>query len=89
MSSNDRMIAIQQQIPSVGRTVIYRTQHRAGQHNGTKDHPAIITRVWSDTCVNCKVLPDCGPVYDVTSRIFIHPDDQDAEGWFWPPRVGG
>lgn len=82
-----KLIATPTQKPSICRVVVYRTQHPEAQCNGTKDHPAVVTRVWGDTCVNLKVLPDCGPIYDVTSRMLIDPDDQQADGWFWPPRA--
>lgn len=44
-------------------------------HNGTKEHPAIVTRVWGDgdrPTVNLKVLPDCGEVFDATSVQHWH-----------------
>ena len=42
-------------------------------HNCTREHPAVVTRVWSDDpddktpTVNLKVLPDCGEPFDATS----------------------
>jgi hypothetical protein len=39
-------------------------------HNGTRAHPAIVTRVWGEGArpyVNLKVLPDCGEPFDATS----------------------
>lgn len=39
-------------------------------HNGTRSHPAIVTRVWGDGArptVNLKVFPDCGEPFDATS----------------------
>lgn len=41
-------------------------------HNGTREHPAIVTRVWGDGArptVNMKVLPDCGEPFDATSVV--------------------
>lgn len=39
-------------------------------HNGTREHPALVTRVWGPgptPTVNLKVLPDCGEPFDATS----------------------
>jgi len=49
---------------SIGRIVIVRTIQ---DFNGSHFHPGIITRAWSDTMVNVKVLPDCGAPFDSTS----------------------
>lgn len=73
--------------PSLGRTVIHRSQSLAMKFNGSADHPAIITRVWTGEYVNLKVLPDCGQPYDATSQCRIDPANESAQGWFWPPRV--
>lgn len=54
---------------TVGRIVVF----LAGDdhvHNGTREHPAIVTRVWGPgplPTVNLKVLPDCGEPFDATS----------------------
>ena len=74
-------------MPSIGRVVIHRTQNTAFQHNGSKDHPAIVTHAWGEKSINCKVIPDCGPLRDETSSVLIDPADGSAHGWFWPPRV--
>jgi hypothetical protein len=50
-------------------------------HNGSREHPAVVTRVWGEgptPLVNLKVLPDCGEPFDATS---VH--HWTAEGW--PP----
>jgi len=68
-------------IVRVGETVIYRTQDKAKQFNGSSDHPAIVTHDFG-SCVNLKVLPDCGDVYDATSQPRISADDEKGTGWF-------
>ena len=71
--------------PSLGRIVLFRSL----DSNGTKEHPALVTRVWSDTCVNLTVFPDYG---DVITKTSIN-QNESLEGpnqelaWRWPPRV--
>lgn len=69
--------------PSLGRIVI----HRGISSNGATEHPAMITRVWSDTCVNLTVFPDFGAPVLRTSQTLLTDPAQPQEGWFWPPRV--
>lgn len=61
--------------------------------NCTRVHPAMITRVWSDTCVNLLVFFDGTGVSVRTSMTHL-PDEVFAEnmhctnsGWRWPERV--
>lgn len=75
------------QKPSVGRIVHY---HR--EKTDSVDHPleepvaAIITRVWSDTCVNLTLFADGRGEFKMTSVCLR--DEQNTEGvWSWPPRV--
>lgn len=61
-----------------------------GGSNGTRVHPAIITRVWSDTCVNLHVFFDAFPSEVRTSATRLDtPEDthNPNSGWRWPPRV--
>jgi hypothetical protein len=74
--------------PSIGRIVIYRQPDTELPINGTREHPAIVTRAWSERCVNLTVFLDgCSPV-PVTSveRIDDGTPDQQA-GWRWPERT--
>jgi hypothetical protein len=72
----------------VGMTVVYHqnrsekiVQERGG-YNGHRDHPAIVTGVHGDgSCVNLKVLFDCGPVEDRTSVSRLDPDLVGNGGW--------
>jgi hypothetical protein len=68
--------------PSIGRIV----HHRGISSNGTNVHSAIITRVWSKTCVNVLVFPDGGDPSPQFSQELVDPD-MDVLGWFWPTRV--
>lgn len=71
--------------PSLGRIVLFRSEQSNGQH----EHPAIVTRVWSDTCVNLTVLPDCGAPVSKTSVIQNEDmtEGNQSVAWRWPPRV--
>lgn len=86
--------------PAIGRTVIYR-MGKADQYiahgnrlgNGAIEHPAVITRVWSDTCVNVTVFFD-NSTPDVRSSQMLLPELPDGvvdvsenSGWRWPDRV--
>ena len=72
------------QKPSVGRIVLFRKE----PSNGATEHPAIITRVWSDICVNVTVFLDYGAPFNATS--VNHEEDVNSAtnpAWRWPPRV--
>jgi hypothetical protein len=73
------------QQPSVGRIVLFRSE----LSNGVTEHPAIVNRVWSDTCVNLTVFPDCG--HPIIKTSVLQNEDM-SEGnqtlaWRWPPRA--
>ncbi len=70
--------------PSLGRIVLFRSE----LSNGALEHPAIITRVWSDTCVNLTVFLDFGAPSLKTSVTFDESEAPSAQySWRWPPRV--
>ena len=61
--------------------------------NGTRFHPAMITRVWTDDCVNLIVFFDATAPKVMCSMTRL-PDEVFAEGmhctnsgWRWPERV--
>lgn len=61
-------------VPSLGRIVIL-----AGcDSNSAKEHPAIITRVWSDNCVNLAVFLDNGGVTNKTSVTLFNNEEEAA-----------
>lgn len=86
--------------PSIGRIVIYvvgdyETAFEGFPFdgpNGTREHPAIITRAWSDDCVNLHVFFDANPsgVRMSVMRLPELPEgverDPGATGWKWPVR---
>jgi hypothetical protein len=55
---------------------------RAGR-GGAEHYPAVITRVWSPTCVNLQVLADAGTPFAVTSVTC----GRGERTWRWPARV--
>lgn len=68
--------------PSVGRIVMY----RGLVSNDLSEHPAIITRVWSDTCVNLTIFPDAGLPEPRTSVIMLG-GENTTMGWGWPVKI--
>ncbi len=72
--------------PTIGRIVHYHAPE-AEASNGTQLFAAMVTRVWSETCVNLTVYPDGGNAYFRTS-VEIQGRHQGADrSWSWPPRV--
>jgi hypothetical protein len=78
------MYVAKPRMPRVGEIVTHRTRDANKRYNGDNDHPALVTRVCSENCVNLKVLPDCGDVYDVSSQSRIDPENHLVQGWFHP-----
>lgn len=73
--------------PTVGRIVLFdpSPDDREARANGIGDGeklPAVIVRVWSETCVNLRVLNDGESVLHRTSVTF----GSGAYTWNWPER---
>lgn len=82
--------------PTVGRIVIYSCtkQEQEVFNNHQQTAPAVITAVWSDTCVNLKILHDGSYDRWKTSVTKFNPDVKGMDGfsytegvWDWPDRI--
>lgn len=82
------------QLPSVGRIVLVLMNPEG--NNGAKIAPAVITRVWTGTSVNVRILADFMPADTEWRTSLTYVDDLDAVAdddlgrlsrWSWPPRV--
>lgn len=76
--------------PTVGQIVLVPMEPTEANHFA-HIAPAIITRVWSDTTVNVRVLAD-GPDMPWRTSVTYIDALNNAEGtyrWTWPPRVEG
>lgn len=78
--------------PSIGRIVLVPMD--PAMNNGAKVAPAIITRVWSDTTINVRILADSENLLWRTSVTYTPDLDALPSGdlnpthhWAWPPRV--
>lgn len=84
-------------IPSLGRIV--HVEFYNENFNGSATHPAVVTRVWSDDCINCRVLVDGkeNPFWltsverkdIVEARPPVYSDgalQRPRAVWFWPPQ---
>ena len=74
--------------PTIGRIVIYRTTAEdkdvmrvTGMQNVVAQLPAIVVNVWSDTCINVKVILD-GHGLDLW-KSSINKGEGDGN-WSWP-----
>lgn len=74
--------------PSICRIVIFRQGPNETPVNGTREHPAVITRVLSDTCVNLQVFFDTGPTSIAISVQHESVAGETSCSWSWPKREG-
>jgi hypothetical protein len=70
--------------PAIGRVVWYRD---AFSNPEAQPQAAIVTYVWSDTCVNLAVFNPNGTVYPVTSAFLFQGDGERPASQFaeWMP----
>lgn len=81
------------QKPSIGRIVIVPMDPAA--NNGATEAPAVITRVWSEGCVNVRVFVDASNEVLSRTSVSLYPSsaeatDANATGThyaWWPDRV--
>lgn len=80
---------MQHQKPSVGRIVHYIPE--LSNHPKGQPYPAIITHVWSETCVNLHIFDDgshCLLVVQEQTSVMLRTEEMVAGAcWEWPPRV--
>lgn len=73
--------------PTVGRVVLFRSKDPQ-MTGGATEVPALVTRVWSDTCVNLQVMRDghgATPI-GVTSVTYDDSDTMTSSYcWRWMP----
>lgn len=78
------------QKPSVGRIVHY-TPPNPTASGKVQPYPAVITHVWSDSCVNLSVHNDGSfPLDDLKPTSVTQagdPSQPTPRSWSWPPRV--
>lgn len=72
--------------PTIGRIVIYTQPELETPYNGVRQHPAIITRVWSNTCVNLRVFADGMFTPIIVTSAEMTPM-MNGGGWSWPERA--
>lgn len=67
---------------TIGSIVVFKfcENERNQQNNYATYAPAVITRVWSGTCVNLRILAD-GPGVDWRTSVVYGTDDYQ---WRWP-----
>lgn len=64
--------------PAVGQIVHVAVD--PNEYSGADVAPAIITRVWSDDCINVHVMPDSSVTHWYTS-VSLQPDRAAADAW--------
>jgi hypothetical protein len=73
--------------PTIGRVVIYTMADVDDpcSRNGATELPAVIVRVWTDTCVNLKVFTD--DPHDQWRTSVTYSETPSGYTWRWPARV--
>ena len=71
------------QKPTIGRIVHFVWMRDETTDSG--DQAAIITHVWSDTCINLCVFSPNGETKGETSVVYS--DTRSSRSWHWPEKV--
>lgn len=82
--------------PTIGRIVHYVQKRPAGYGESLIHLPAIITAVWSESCVNVQVFTDgsnseeqnMAPIKWITSVSLDNTDEPQPRTWHWPEGSG-
>lgn len=81
---------------TVGRIVHYYTRNKGKQWNGAGEGPyaAVVAQVWSDTCANLFLMPNCTTMAHSASELcrgsVSHGSaDGDSQTWWEWPRERG
>lgn len=78
--------------PTVGRVVLYKphSHERFAGDDGSQRWPALVTNVWSDTCVNLAVFDPNGNSAGGRTSVFLAQDQDAQDGWCeWMPYQKG
>ena len=71
--------------PTIGRIVHYKnTETEKGFQQGADTVPALITRVFSDTCVNLTIFQDAAELTRRQTSVML---GTEPGTWAWPERV--
>jgi hypothetical protein len=71
-------------VPRLGQMVVYLYGDDEPAINGTREHPAVIVRVWSPTEVNLRVLTDGGAIDWVSrAKLATKAGAKGARHWAW------
>lgn len=73
-------------MPQVGDIVIFYMDANEAPSNGTREHPAVISRVWSEQMVNLTVFPDLGAPYTCGSVLSIDAEARSEFAAYWKPK---
>lgn len=73
--------------PTIGRIVWFKSRDPDQVGNNASEVPAIITRVWSDTCINLTVFRDADTPAYATSVMMTEDFETSGQsnGWRWMP----
>jgi hypothetical protein len=72
--------------PTVGRTVLFRSPNSIDIGSDPFNHgpvPAIITKVWSDDCVNLQIMRDNMEPLAMTSVTYSDVETPPGPSWHW------
>lgn len=62
-------------------------EYTGGRYGNAATVPAIVTRVWSEECVNLTAFPSDGAPVCFSSVPLKNENNAAGYHWEWPPRV--